>query len=227
MTARSSVDRFAGRPSSRRSASCVAPVCSRASARSSWSSDLSGSAATASRRRATSASGSSGAASTASTASPSAGSTPCFFRNSRISPSGSAPGKPSTGWPPISRNTVGTERIWNAAAICCSLSTSTLASTNAPLYSAASFSSTGPSDLHGPHHSAQKSIRTGVSSDFCRTSVSKVAVVASKTWGIAAGAEAGALPSKSMRESIDEGVREDAIQKDGDGSAGYNHVKNS
>src|SRR3546814_2729015 len=36
------------------------------------------------------------------------------------------------------------------------------------------------SDL-GPHHSAQKSTSTGVCRDFCSTSASKVAVVASKT----------------------------------------------
>src|SRR3546814_987412 len=38
------------------------------------------------------------------------------------------------------------------------------------------------SDL-GPHHSAQKSTSTGVCRDFCSTSASKVAVVASKTCG--------------------------------------------
>jgi hypothetical protein len=42
---------------------------------------------------------------------------------------------------------------------------------------------TGPSCLHGPHHSAQKSTRTGVSSDLRRTSASKFAAVASNTWG--------------------------------------------
>src|SRR5690606_27771469 len=77
-------------------------------------------------------------------------------------------------------NTVGIERIWNAAAICGSFSVSTLASRKAPPYSAASFSRTGPRVRQGPHHSAQKSTSTGTSSDFCRTSASKVAVVASK-----------------------------------------------
>ncbi len=77
---------------------------------------------------------------------------------------------------------MGTERIWNAAAICCSLSTSTLASTNAPLYSPASFSRIGPRVLHGPHQVAQKSTSTGTSSDLRRTSASKVSVVASNTW---------------------------------------------
>src|SRR5690606_32739498 len=103
--------------------------------------------------------------------------------NWRSWPSGSAPWKASTGWPPTSRNTVGTERIWNAAATCCCWSTSTLASTKAPPYSPASFSRIGPSDLHGPHQVAQKSTSTGVCSDFCRTSVSKFSVVTSTTWG--------------------------------------------
>src|SRR5690606_29017831 len=86
------------------------------------------------------------------------------------------------------RNTVGIERIWNAAASCCSASTSTLASTNAPLYSPATFSRIGPRVLQGPHHSAQKSISTGVCVDFCSTSASKLAAVASKTWGVGSGA---------------------------------------
>src|SRR5690606_4516837 len=111
-----------------------------------------------------------------------AGSMPLRFRNSRSSPSVTAPGNSSTGWPFTSRNTVGTDRIWNAAASCCSLSTSTLASSNAPLYSPASFSRIGPRVLQGPHHSAQKSISTGVVVDFWRTSDSKLAAVASKTW---------------------------------------------
>src|SRR3546814_1738911 len=74
-------------------------------------------------------------------------------------------------------------RSWNALAICGSASVSTLASSKAPLNSAASFSRIGPSALHGPHHSAQKSTSTGVCRDFCSTSASKVAVVASKTCG--------------------------------------------
>ena len=60
-------------------------------------------------------------------------------------------------------------------------STSTLASTHAPPPSAASFSSTGESCLHGSHHSAQKSMTTGVVSDRSSTSVWKVASVTSIT----------------------------------------------
>ena len=180
---RSSVARLAGSASSSCSASVAAPVLSRARARSSLSSSWSGASCTAWRRRTTSACGSSGASSAGSAGVAASGSMPCCCRNWRSWPSGSAPWKASTGWPPTSRNTVGTERIWNAAAICCSLSTSTLASTKAPPYSPASFSSTGPSDLHGPHQVAQKSTSTGVCRDFCRTSVSKLSVVTSMTWG--------------------------------------------
>ena len=43
----------------------------------------------------------------------------------------------------------------------------------------ASFSSTGESCLQGPHHSAQKSITTGVVSDRSRTSDWNVASVTS------------------------------------------------
>src|SRR6201996_2150812 len=78
--------------------------------------------------------------------------------------------------------TVGMERMPNIAASCWCLSTSTLPRRNAPLYSAASFSSIGPSVLQGPHHSAQKSIRMGVSSEACSTSVSKLSWPTSKTW---------------------------------------------
>ena len=134
-TARSSVARLAGRASSSCSASCAAPVLSSARARSSLSSALSGAAATSLRRRTTSSCGSSaGAAASAASGSAAApGSMPWCLRNSRIWPSGSAPGKPSTSCPSLTRNTVGIERTWNAPASCGSLSTSTLASSKAPL----------------------------------------------------------------------------------------------
>src|SRR3954471_9502020 len=72
---------------------------------------------------------------------------------------------------------------WKAAASRCSASTSILARTHEPLPSAASFSSTGDSCLHGPHQSAQKSITTGTEVDRSRTSAWKVASVTSRTWG--------------------------------------------
>src|SRR5690348_17164505 len=77
-------------------------------------------------------------------------------------------------------------RTPNMPASCCSLSQSILASVNAPPYSPASFSRIGPSVLHGPHQVAQKSTSTGVVSEACSTSVSKLAWPASKTCGVAA-----------------------------------------
>jgi hypothetical protein len=57
--------------------------------------------------------------------------------------------------------TVGRLRTPNCCAIICCSSALTLASRNAPAYSAASFSRIGISVLQGPHQSAQKSISTG------------------------------------------------------------------
>ena len=58
---------------------------------------------------------------------------------------------------------------------------STLASTNLPSYSRASFSRSGPSRRHGPHHDAQKSTTTGTVRDRSITSCSKFFGVASIT----------------------------------------------
>ena len=66
-------------------------------------------------------------------------------------------------------------------ASCGLASTSTLASTQAPSASAASFSSTGDSCLHGPHHSAHRSRITGTSRDRSTTSALKVSSVTSMT----------------------------------------------
>src|SRR4051794_27704997 len=60
-------------------------------------------------------------------------------------------------------------------------STSILARIQEPLPSAASFSRIGESCLHGPHQSAQKSMTTGTSRLFSRTSDWKVASVTSMT----------------------------------------------
>src|SRR5690348_1651994 len=72
-------------------------------------------------------------------------------------------------------------RTPNMPASCCSLSQSIFASLNAPAYSPASFSRIGPSVLQGPHQVAQKSTSTGVVSEACNTSISKLAWPASKT----------------------------------------------
>ena len=64
------------------------------------------------------------------------------------------------------RDPVGPDGIDWVRNICASrglASTSTLASTQEPAPSTASFSSTGDNCLHGPHHSAQKSTTTGTS----------------------------------------------------------------
>src|SRR5258708_3526188 len=58
---------------------------------------------------------------------------------------------------------------------------STLASIQAPSASAASFSSTGPSCLHGSHQSAHRSMITGTLCDLATTSVLSVASEASIT----------------------------------------------
>src|SRR6202012_1659769 len=58
------------------------------------------------------------------------------------------------------------------------LSTFTLPTTALPLYSLAISSTTGPTIRHGPHHSAQKSTKTGLSD--LRTNSSKFASVISK-----------------------------------------------
>src|SRR5215204_3424316 len=62
---------------------------------------------------------------------------------------------------------------WPASAV--SASTSTFATFTEPSYSAAIWSMTGATCLHGPHHAAQKSTNTGTS-EF-RTSSSKVSSV--------------------------------------------------
>lgn len=57
------------------------------------------------------------------------------------------------------------------------LSVSAFATINFPSYSFAMFSKVGPRALQGPHHSAQKSTRTGVSLLFSITSFSNVSSV--------------------------------------------------
>src|SRR5712691_9508805 len=61
------------------------------------------------------------------------------------------------------------------------LSMSILTSLTLPLAALTTFSSTGTSCLHGPHHSAQKSTSTGWRLDSSITSLTKVWVVVSLT----------------------------------------------
>ena len=182
LRATSDVARFAGNASSSRSASSLAPARTSARIRSSLSSGLSGVAATAARASASSSSGLSSAAG-AGSASSAIGSTPsrCGASSARIADSGCAPTKPSIGRPSRTSSTVGSERTPNSAGSCMSSSVFTFASSTRPPSSATSFSSTGPSCLHGPHHGAQKSISTGTCIDAARTFSSKSAWVTSKT----------------------------------------------
>src|SRR5947207_13270478 len=68
------------------------------------------------------------------------------------------------------------------------LSISILTSLTLPLAAWTTFSSTGASCLQGPHHSAQKSTRTGWRFDSSITSFMKVCVVVSLTATLGAAA---------------------------------------
>ncbi len=103
----------------------------------------------------------------------------CLSRNSLTLPSGSAPVKPSTGWPFTISMQVGMLLMPKAAPSCCSWSESIFTSLKRPPYAASTFSRMGPSDLHGPHQGAQKSISTGVLMEAVMTSSSKLAMVTS------------------------------------------------
>ena len=101
----------------------------------------------------------------------------------RITDSGWTPTKASIAWPSRTPKTAGIDRTPNWPATSGLRSMSTLASTNLPSYSCASFSRTGPSIRHGPHHAAQKSTTTGTVEDRSMISRSKVSDVTSMTFG--------------------------------------------
>ena len=119
--------------------------------------------------------------------------------------SGSAPVNSCSGWPPTTATTIGMHCTRNACAIRGFASTSTLASTQAPLPASASRSSTGESCLHGPHHSAHRSTTTGTCSERSSTSAWKVSSVTSMTHcpvGAAGACARGArAPSRGRRAS--------------------------
>ena len=79
----------------------------------------------------------------------------------------------------MTAKTDGIDWTWNAAAICCSASTSTLARIHRPAYSAASCSNSGDNCLQGSHQVAHRSKMTGTVMDRSMTSVWKLAAVAS------------------------------------------------
>src|ERR1700753_4074690 len=91
---------------------------------------------------------------------------------------GTAPICLSTISPLLKYNKAGILRIPNFIDMPGLLSTFTLPTTALPAYSFEISSTTGPTIRQGPHHSAQKSINTGLSD--LRTSSSKFASVISK-----------------------------------------------
>src|ERR1700758_990943 len=104
--------------------------------------------------------------------------------------SGIAPMNPSAGWPLTKAITAGIDwmPIWPGIAGCWSIFI--LTSFTLPLAARTAFSRIGVSWRQGPHHSAQKSIRTGWRLDSSMTSFTKVWVVVSlirsgAAWGVA------------------------------------------
>ena len=105
--------------------------------------------------------------------------------------SGTAPMKPSAGWPLTKAITAGIDwiPIWPGIAGCSSMFI--LTSLTLPFAARTAFSRIGVSWRHGPHHGAQKSINTGCRFDSSMTSFTNVWVVVSL---IRSGAACGAAP---------------------------------
>src|SRR5688572_2660758 len=85
----------------------------------------------------------------------------------------------ATALPSTKATVYGIERSSNVEASSGLVSEFTFTSRHRPPYSRSSFSRSGPSTLHGPHHGAQKSTRTGTSIEASITSRSNVDKVAS------------------------------------------------
>ena len=85
----------------------------------------------------------------------------------------------STTLPSLKAFTAGIDWIPNACESRGLASVSTLTRSTWPARLSTAFSITGPSERHGPHHSAQKSTTTGCSKERWMTSRSKVSSVAS------------------------------------------------
>ena len=111
-------------------------------------------------------------------------------RNATTWLSGSAPMKPSAGWPLTKAITAGIDwmPIWPGMAGCSSMFI--LTSLTLPLAALTAFSRIGVSCLQGPHQGAQKSISTGWRFDSSITSFTKVLVVVSLTSSSRRGAAA-------------------------------------
>ena len=84
-----------------------------------------------------------------------------WAKTSRTCCSGTAPVNSGTGWPATSATTIGIDCARNACESCGLASTSTFASTRRPPSSVTTLSRMGLSCLHGPHHSAHRSMTTG------------------------------------------------------------------
>jgi len=84
--------------------------------------------------------------------------------------SGSAPMKPSAGWPLTKAMIAGIDWMPSWPGISGFLSMSILTSLTLPLAALTAFSSVGVSCLHGPHQGAQKSTSTGWRFDSSITS---------------------------------------------------------
>src|SRR5262245_29655173 len=88
----------------------------------------------------------------------------------------------STTWPPLNRRSVGMPRTWDLNETFGLSSTLSLPTVTLPAYSVASAPTVGARRLQGPHHSAQKSTRTGAPD--CSTSASKLLSVKFRTFSV-------------------------------------------
>src|SRR5690606_16234010 len=102
----------------------------------------------------------------------------------------------SCTWPSLNSSSIGIERTWYFIAVARLWSTLTLAILTLPAYSSASWSSAGAIILHGPHHSAQKSTRTG--SDDCSTALSKSASPTCMTLSLTRLSCVGRVPADAV-----------------------------
>src|SRR5688500_7095369 len=115
--------------------------------------------------------------------------------------SGSAPMKPSSGWPFLKAMTAGIDWMPSWPAICGCSSMFILTSRTLPRAFRTAFSSTGVSCRHGPHQGAQKSTRTGTVRDASSTSARKLCVVVSLMRSPAADGAGCFSPLPRMRVS--------------------------
>src|SRR3954452_14313692 len=112
--------------------------------------------------------------------------------------SGTAPMKPSAGWPFTNATTAGIDwmPIWPGIAGCSSIFI--LTSLTLPLAARTAFSRTGVSCRQGPHQGAQKSISTGWRFDSSITSFMKLWVVVSLIRPSGAAAAAASPPLSNI-----------------------------